>query len=386
MEPSRVMASPFTRRRLLGSMAAVGAAGFLSACGSSGSSPSTGGSGKKSGFKIAVEDGYTGNTWRTQTNTDMLNVSKQLQQQGVISSFNLLTSPNDASTQLTHIQSMIASQPDAILFAPVTNASAQTAVTRIKAAGIPAYIIVDPAPTPQALNIVGGDNTWWAVQAEWLAEQLNGHGKILEVTGLPGNGSDIVRQASVKKVLAKYPGIQVVKSVPGNWDPGVARTAVAAVLPTLPAIDGILTQDIMATGIIQAFKAANRPLPKVMTGDYTVAFLKLWKTMPDLKSIGVPYTPTVGSDALKIVVQMLKGKKLKSGELLPNEIDSSIKNNALLMPPALAVTLDGKRGPWTPSTMQVISLDVALQRVAGKPDTYALEAPLAQSTIDGLFQ
>lgn len=389
MDPSPVLSTPLSRRGFLGAFAAAAGAGVLAACGNSGSggtNPANPGTGKTKGFNIAVEDGYTGNTWRTQTNTDMQRQAATFKDAGVISNFTLLTSPNDASTQLTHIESMIAKKPDAILFAPVTNASAQTAVARIKAAGIPAYIIVDPAPTADALNVVGGDNTWWAIQTKWLCEKLNGKGKIIMVTGLPGNGSDTVRVASAKKVLAQYPGIQVLASVAGNWDPGVARTAVAPVIATHPQIDAVLTQDIMATGIIQAFKAANRPIPKIMTGDYTAGFLREWQKMPDLQSIGVPYTPTMGSDALRIVVKLLQGKTLKSSELLPNEIDSSIKHNALLMPPALAVTNDGKRGSWTPSTMQVISLDEAVKRVEGKPDTFALEAPLSEKSLNGLFQ
>ncbi len=393
MAVSNASSSPVGRRAFLGGAALLGTAGLLSACGVGTSSPSksSGASaaagGKSSGFNIAVEDGYTGNTWRTQTNTNMQDVAANLQQSGLISKFTLLTSPNDANTQLAHIQSMIADKPDAILFAPVTNASAETAVRRIKAAGIPAYVIVDPAPTKDAVNVVGGDDTWWFVQAEWLAQQLGGKGKILMVTGLPGNGSDTVRTASVKNVLAKYPGIEVVASVPGNWDPGVARTAVAPVLSSHPQIDAILTQDIMATGIIQAFRAANRQLPKVMTGDYTAVFLRLWKSeLPDLDSIGVPYTPTVGSDALKIIVKTLQGKKFKDGLLVNNEINPSISANALLMPPALAVTRDGKSGSWTPSTMQVISLDDAIKQVEGKPDTFALEAPITEKSIDGLFQ
>jgi ribose transport system substrate-binding protein len=393
MAVSNACSSPLSRRGFLGGAAALGAAGVLSACsvggGNSSASDASGArSGSKTkGFKIAVEDGYTGNTWRTQTNTNMQQVADELQKSGVISKFTLLTSPNDANTQLTHIQAMIADKPDAILFAPVTNASAQTAVQRMKAAGIPAYVIVDPAPTRDAINVVGGDDTWWSIQAEWLAQQLNGKGKILMVTGLPGNGSDTVRQASVKKVLAKYPGIEVVASVPGNWDPGVARTAVAPVLSSHPQIDAILTQDIMATGIIQAFRAASRPLPKIMTGDYTAAFLRMWKTdLPDLQSIGVPYTPTVGSDALKIVIQTLQGKKFKDGLLENNEINPSITHNSLLMPPALAVTRDGKPGTWKPSTMNVMSLDDAVKQVEGKPDTYALEAPITEDAINGLFQ
>lgn len=401
MESSRGLSVPMGRRNFLGAAALLGAAGALSACGVGGGSTassggattpaaggsSSGGGAKTTGFKIYVEDGYTGNTWRTQTNDNMQTVADSLKESGVLSDFKLLTSPNDANTQLTHIQSMIADKPDAILFAPITAASAEQAVARIRAAGIQPFIIVDPEPTKDALNIVGGDNTWWAIQAEWLAEKMNGQGKILMVTGLPGNGSDRVRQASVKEVLKKYPGIEIVASVAGNWDPGVARTAVAPVLSSNKQIDAILTQDIMATGIIQAFKAANRPLPKIMTGDYTAAFLRLWKSeLTELDSIGVPYSPTVGSDALRIVANMLAGKKLKDGVLQPNEVDATILNNALLMPPALAITRDGQRGSWTPDTMEVISLDEAVKRVDGKPDTFALEAPMTDESINGLFQ
>jgi ABC-type sugar transport system substrate-binding protein len=358
----------------------------LGACGSTSNSASDSAS-KTSGFKIYVEDGYTGNTWRTQTNDDLQAEAKKMLASGELSDFKLMTSPNDANTQLTHIQQMIADRPDAILFAPISAASAQQAVQRITAAGIKAYIIVDPEPTQGALNIVGGDNTWWAIQAKWLAEKLNGQGNILEVTGLPGNGSDRVRQATAHAVLDKYPGIHIVASVAGSWDPGVARTAVAPVLASHPQIDAVLTQDIMATGIIQAFKSAGRQIPNVMTGDYTCGFLRQWKSQfPTLQSIGIPYTPTMGADALRIVTKLLAGKKLKDGVLQSNEVDPSIKNNALLMPPALAVTLDGKRGDWTPNTMQVISLDEAVSRCQGKPDTYALEAPMKDASINGLFK
>lgn len=334
-----------------------------------------------------VDDGYTANTWRTQTNAVMQADANALKSQGILSDFQLLTSPNDASTQLAHIESFIAAKPDAIMFAPITNASAQAATIRTKAAGIPTFIIIDPAPTPSALNVLGGDNTWWAIQTKWLVEQLHGHGNIIMVTGLPGNGSDIVRTASAKKILAQYPGIHVLASVPGNWDPGVARTNVAPVLASHPqTIDGVLTQDIQAPGIIQAFKAANRPLPRYMTGDYEAEFFHEWATLPNLESIGVPYSTTFGGDALRIVTKILAGGKLKPSVLSANEINPSIKANALLMPPALAVTRDGKRGPWTPPDMKVISLAQALKDVNGKPGTYSLEAPLSQSAINAFFQ
>ncbi len=398
MSPVHARGRRFGRARRSVAVTATAAAALsvLAACGGTSNTSAAGGSAagstdkpcgdKTEAFNIGVANGYTGNTWRTQMLDNLDKVGADLKSEGAIGDLEIVSSPANASTQLTQIQNFINRKMDAILIAPVDAASAKTAVTRIKAAGITPYIVTDPAPTPDAMNVVGGDDTWWATQAEWFVAKMGGKGKIVMLTGLAGNPSDTVRTESVKKILEEYPDIEVVASVPGDWDPGKARAAMEPVLATNPQIDGVLQQDIMAPGVIQAFKAAGRPLPKVMTGDYTHTFLKQWKELPELETMGVPYTPTVASDALKIISRLCAGEKLKSGVLQNNEVDPSIKESALLMPPALAITRDGERGEWTPENMEVITLDEALKRVEGKPETFAVEAPITDEEIDALFQ
>lgn len=77
----------------------------------------------------------------------------------------------------------------------------------------------DPAPTPDALNVIGDNSTWWRMQTQWLVEQLGGQGKIVMVTGVPGSTADVQRVKAAQEVLADAPGIEVVASVPGFWDP-----------------------------------------------------------------------------------------------------------------------------------------------------------------------
>jgi ribose transport system substrate-binding protein len=61
-------------------------------------------------------------------------------------------------------------------------------------------------------------------------------------------------------VFKRYPGIKVVNKFSGMWDFAVAQRNTAAVLPSLPKIDGIWAQG-GTDGILKAFKAAGRPLP-----------------------------------------------------------------------------------------------------------------------------
>jgi ribose transport system substrate-binding protein len=80
------------------------------------------------------------------------------------------------------------------------------------------------------------------------------------VTGVPGTFVDTQRNAGGMSVFSKHPGIKIVNQIPGQWDSGVAQRNTAAVLPSLPKIDGIWCQG-GTDGVLKAFKEAGRPLP-----------------------------------------------------------------------------------------------------------------------------
>lgn len=373
-----------TRRRfIVGSAAAVVAgSGLLGGCGSGRSS---GSSAKKGGFTLGYANGYTGNTWRAQFINNIQQKGDYYKKKGILKKLTLVNSPADINQQINQVNDLINQGLDALLIDPVSASAVKSVVPRAVSSGILTMISNDPAPTPQAKNVVGDNYTWWEIQTKWLVEKLHGRGKIVMVTGVPGNTADVQRIKAAKNVLKKYPGIQVIASVPGYWDEAKARQAMANVLASHSQIDGILTQDVMAQGIITAFKSANRKLPRVMTGDYTAGFLRLWKTLPKLESISVPYSPTYGADSMEFAVRLLQGKKLKKSKLSSNPEDPSLKNTVLL-PPRLVVTRKAeKSAPWCPPSAECISLDEALKRVKGKPDTYMMEAGLSEKDVDSYF-
>ena len=98
--------------------------------------------------------------------------------------------------------------------------------------------------------------------AEWLVKKLNGKGNVVMVTGVAGTEVDLDRNKGADEVWAKNPGIKVVNRYTGMWDSSTAERNTAAILPSLPKIDGVWCQG-GTDGVIKAFIAANRPLPKV---------------------------------------------------------------------------------------------------------------------------
>ncbi|MFX8008267.1 substrate-binding domain-containing protein, partial [Acinetobacter baumannii] len=84
---------------------------------------------------------------------------------------------------------------------------------------------------------------------------------------LAGVSVDGEIHAGIMDGLKKHPGLKIVGSVNGDWAQTVAQKAVAGILPTLPKVDGVVTQGGDGFGVAQAFKAANRELPIIILGN-----------------------------------------------------------------------------------------------------------------------
>jgi ribose transport system substrate-binding protein len=128
------------------------------------------------------------------------------------------------------------------------------------------------------------------------------------VTGVPGTFVDTQRTAGGMSVFAKHPGIKIVNKFSGQWDSGVAQRNTAAVLPSLPKIDGIWAQG-GTDGILKAFQEAGRPLPPT-AGESENGFRKFMigaegnTTKLDAFSIGQPpYLVLIALEAARRILR-----------------------------------------------------------------------------------
>jgi ribose transport system substrate-binding protein len=96
---------------------------------------------------------------------------------------------------------------------------------------------------------------------------LNGKGNLLEIRGLAGVSVDVEIHQGVVDELKKYPGLKIVGSVHGDWTQTVAQKQVAGILPTLPKIDGVVTQGGGGFGAAQSIKTAGRPTSIIILGN-----------------------------------------------------------------------------------------------------------------------
>jgi ribose transport system substrate-binding protein len=271
----------------------------------------------KKKFKIALSNSYIGNKWRI----EMENVFKAALQMEPFKSEitgSWFNSGNDVSKQSQQISNLIAERVDAI----VVNAASPTALNGILSQAASRGILVvsfdNIVTTPAALKVNTDQVEFGRKLADWLAQKINGTGNVIMVTGVAGTSVDLDRNKGAEEVWAKHPGIKVVNRYTGMWDSATAQRNTAALLPSLPKIDGIWCQG-GTDGVLKAFIDAKRtPLPPT-AGEAENGFRKFMIGYMGQKvdgiSIGQP--PFLSVISLELARRVLQGSYPKKDITIP---------------------------------------------------------------------
>ena len=342
---------------------------------------------KTSGFVVGFSNGYWGNTWRAQLVENFENRAEEYKSQGVLADYMISNTNNDATEQLNQINAMINSGVDAILIDAVSPTTIRSAVLKAQSKGILVIIANDPAAYEGTIGVFGNNYSWQKIQTVWLAEQLNGKGNIVKITGVPGNAADTLRQEADKDVLANYPDINILASAPGSWSETEAQSIMTTMLSSYDNIDAVLTQDVMGEGILKAFANAGKE-PTIMTGDYVKSFFNEWVEYDNLNTIAVPYAPGISVTCLDVAINLLQGKELKPEVLVGNPMDETLINSIMIDPPYVVTKEGDSNAVWMEGLVgtKAITLTEAMDIMKDKPESAALDGYLDISDVNNFFK
>ncbi|MCW3489987.1 substrate-binding domain-containing protein [Dethiobacter alkaliphilus] len=164
----------------------------------------------------------------------------------------------DVATQLGQVENFISQGVDAIVIKAVDRDATQAMSDAAKAAGIP-FLAVNIEVGSDRDAYVGSDHEYSGVlQAEYVAELLDGEGRVAILMGDPSHDAARERTDGNKDVFANFPGIEVVAEQSGYWqrDRGmeVAENWIQAGLE----VDAVLgNNDAMVIGAMLAFEQAG---------------------------------------------------------------------------------------------------------------------------------
>lgn len=271
-------------------------------------------------YTIGYDIYFLGNTWSVQMYKEF--ASEVNRHKDVIKDVVYVESEGKVDKQVANIEDLIAKKVDAIITTPNSPTALIPVLRKAQSRGIKVILL---AATIKSSNynalVTVNDVDFGRAGAEWLAQKLNGKGKIIALNGIAGISVSQDRWNGAKKVFDKYPDIKILSTVNADWDYAKAKVEVSNLLAAQPEIDGVWSQGgAMTLGAIEAFQAAKRPLVP-MTSEDNNGFLKVWKKLRDSKtagfeSVAVAKPTWLGSEALKTTLDLLQGKKIKKNQIL----------------------------------------------------------------------
>jgi ribose transport system substrate-binding protein len=321
-------------------------------------------------FTIGVSNGFVGSEWRTQMLDDLQAVNAELMKQGLTNDLVIQSADVNVEGQIAQIRNLINRGVDGIIINPNSQTALNTVIREATDAGIPVIAIDQEVSAKSAVNVVIDQTEWARTSARWLVKTLGGKGSVVVINGIAGHPANEARFSGVKEVFGANPGIKVLNVTNADWDQAKGQQVMSSLLAAQPNIDGVWTQDGMALGVLRAIVAANPRKMPVVSGEARAGYMRLWKETkaknPSFTSFGVANPPGVAASGLRVMVNVLRGKKLKDGAL------KGPYGNSLYVP--------------IPGTVDDSTLDAELKKIADKPATYALDGIITQAQADAFFR
>jgi ribose transport system substrate-binding protein len=268
-------------------------------------------------FTIGYDKYFMGNSWSVQLAAEFAaEADKDKDRVAVV----YVDSAGDTQKQIANIEDLITKKVDAIITTPTSPTALIPVLKKARAAGIKVVLLASTIKSQDYDALVTVDDVAFGkAGAEWLAKQLNGKGNIIALNGIAGISVSDDRFNGAKAVFDANPGIKIVAAVNASWDYAQGKQAVSNLLAANPEINGVWSQGgAMTLGAIDAFEAAQRPLVP-MTGEDNNGYLKRWQSLKDKGFVSIATSkPTwLGSEALRIALDLLDGKTVQKDTVLP---------------------------------------------------------------------
>jgi ribose transport system substrate-binding protein len=233
----------------------------------------------------------------------------------------------DADSQASQIQTLINEEPDALVVLPYDGEQLTPVAEQAMEAGIPVINVDRLFASPDAARAtILGDNYEIGVKAaEFLAEQLDCEGNVVEIQGIAGISVTTDRTQGFADTIEELcgNGINIVAQQPADFLPDMGLEVMEAILQANDDIDAVYTHDDdMAEGVVAAIENAGREDEMILTGagGSCAAFDRI--ESGGLYAATYLYSPTMAGSAVNMARLIAQGRGFS--DLIEPEVPSQI--------------------------------------------------------------
>jgi ribose transport system substrate-binding protein len=251
--------------------------------------------------------------------------------------FVLLEGTNDSAAQVSQVEQLISEDPDVLIILPHEGDPLTPVALEAMEQGIPVVNLDREFAAEGAYRTwIGGDNYGIGVSAaNFLAEQLDCEGNVVEIQGIAGISVTEQRTAGFSDTIEQLcgDGINIVARQPADFLPDQGLEVMETILQAESQIDAVYTHDDdMAMGVVSAIENAGREDEMILTGAGGSRDAMERIQEGGLYAATFLYNPSMSASAVRVARLIALGEGFE--ELVEPEVPSRIEL------PASTVTQD----------------------------------------------
>lgn len=221
----------------------------------------------------------------------------------------------DIADQNNDVRDLTAQNVDAIIMSPVESSGLAPAATRVMESDIPLILLDRDVPADKSLFIGQSNVTMAKGVAEQMVEDLDGKGKIVEITGLVGSSPAVDRSKGLKQAIKDEPGIELLTTGDGEWVREPSVKLMEDWLVRYDDIDAVFSHaEESSVGAQQAIARAGRCDENILhyTHDGSVAGFEAVER--EQFQVDGNYTPYIGDIGVRAALMKLQGQDILDAE------------------------------------------------------------------------
>lgn len=280
------------------------------------------GDGKKS-LVIGVSQ-CSDDIWRTKLNEE-LSLAAGINDVRLVFS----SADDDSQRQMAQIRKFVKDGVDLLIVSPNQSHTITPAVEEAYDAGIPVILFDRKIDSPKYTAFIGADNVEVGrIMGQFIADYLDGKGKVVEIQGLEGSSPADDRHRGFMEALNNYPGISLQASPYGGWLQENAFDAMRAVMANGIRPDAVFGQnDRMALG---ARDALGHPEDISFFGVDALPDAGLQDVIDGVLTASYLY-PSRGDLVMDLAMRILRGDPFERETLLESALVDSHNAGMLKM-------------------------------------------------------
>jgi ribose transport system substrate-binding protein len=268
---------------------------------------------KTAPYNICFSNAGVNNPWRVVGYIDMREQVEQLRTEGLVKNFYHLDAQGDDAKQIADIQDIINTPGKCDILIVASNTSEALTPIVEKACEVMPVIQFDryaqtDCPVVSERSIGG---------YAFCIDNLPKGGNVLAFRILPGVDVLEQRWGAARKIFEENPKFNIIGVEFVAYDSFKASTVVSDYLAKYGKIDAVwMDAGGTAVTILEAFKDAGAPYPKVMVGEDQEDYLQYWKANK-LTAIAPTFATYQWRTAVLAAVMFLKGETVQHRWYLP---------------------------------------------------------------------